>query len=521
VTAGAHREVELKLLVPPEDVERLRRHPRLRALSEGRPVTRALESRYFDTPSLDLARAGAALRLRRVGRLTIQTVKLRGSGQAGLFSRGEWECPVAGTQPDLSLVPDTELRARLARAVDGRPLAPIVVTSVRRTERRLRIGAQEIALALDVGEVRAGGKALPICELELELLQGEPATLYALALGLHESIPLRPALEDKARRGFAQLLGEGPTPERAQRPALESDASFDDALAAVFASCLDQILANEAAASAGVDPEGVHQMRVGIRRLRSALALLHAVSPAAPLERLREDLRWLAAELGGARDLDVFCDDILGPVVRARPDDPALKRLAEVAREVRQEQYDALRRALASRRYTHLALDLGRWLATRGWRDQALTPESARLFAPAREVAADLLARRYRKVRRAGRRLEQRSPEEKHALRIQLKKLRYAAEFFGGLFAEPHSGKMVKRLARLQDVLGHLNDQATADRLLDVVLERLGAEAGAGHQRSAGLVAGWTGRAAWEQLEALDRRWKRLLAVAPFWTVAG
>jgi triphosphatase len=331
MSAAAHREVELKLLVPPREVERLRRHPRLLALSEGRAVTRALESRYFDTPSLDLARAGVALRLRRVGRLTIQTVKVRESGQAGLFSRGEWESPVAGAEPDISLVPDTELRARLARAVEGRPLAPVVVTSVRRTERRLRVGAQEILMALDVGEVRAGERAVPICELELELVQGEPATLYALALGLHESIPLRPALQDKARRGFDLLLGEGPVPERARRPLLEAGSRFDDAVAAIFASCLDQILGNEEAAAAGADPEGVHQMRVGIRRLRSALALVRAVSPAAPLEHLRGELRWLAGELGGARDLDVFCDETLGPVVRSRPEDPTLKRLAEVA----------------------------------------------------------------------------------------------------------------------------------------------------------------------------------------------
>lgn len=521
MSTGSHREVELKLLVPPEAVERLRRHPHLRALSAERPVTRTLESVYYDTPSLDLARLGAALRLRRVGRLTIQTVKLRGDGQAGLFSRGEWESPVAGSEPDLSLVPDLELRARLARAVAGRPMAPVVVTSVRRTERTLRVGEEEIQMALDVGEVRAGQRTQPICELELELIRGEPATLYALALGLDESIPLRPALQDKARQGFALLLGEGPMPVRARPPVLERSARFEDALSAIFASCLDQILGSQEAASAGIDPEGVHQMRVGIRRLRSALGLLHAISPAVPLERLRQELRWLAAELGAARDMDVFCDETLGPVVRSRPEDPALKRLAEVARELRAERATRLREALASRRYGHLALDLGRWLATRAWRDQALTPESARLFAPAREVATELLVHRYRKVRRRGRHLARRSPDEKHALRIQVKKLRYAAEFFGSLFDEPQPSRMLKRLGRLQDVLGHLNDQATADRLLDELLDRLGPEAKASHHRAAGLVSGWTARTAWEVLEALDRHWTRFERAQPFWVEAG
>jgi inorganic triphosphatase YgiF len=515
--ADSPRETELKLLVAPGDLGPLRRHPRLRALAQGPPSTRRVLSTYFDTEDLDLLRAGFGLRLRRVGRATVQTLKARAAHQAGLFVRGEWEAPVRGRTPDLAAIPDAALREELARLVGPRPLAARLWTDVRRTRRVLRDEAFEILCDLDVGEVRTAAQSLPICELELELVRGEPAALFDLAIEIQETLALRPAIEDKAERGFALLGGEGLAARGAARPELTPESTLDDALAEIMAACTGQIALHEAAAREGEDPEGVHQMRVAVRRLRSALALFDGVIPDAQSADFEIELRWLADALGEARDLDVFLDETLAPLVAASPGDPALKRLREVARELRDERQSALRTALDSPRLPRLLLRLGRWTVARDWRAQDLSADSARLFAPARALAGELLARRRRKLRRLGARLEELSPAEKHRLRIQVKKLRYAAEFFAGLYPQPRTRRAIRRLARLQDVLGHLNDRATADTLLDRVLTRLGREARPEHHRAAGLVSGWTARGAEAQLGRLERRWASVEKSRPFW----
>lgn len=511
------QEIELKLEVDPETLPRLRRMGVFRREGVGRARTTTLHSVYFDTPELSLRREGVALRVRREGRGYVQTVKTADAGRAGLFSRGEWECPVPDAHPHLEAIPDAAVRARLARCVEGSELGPMVETTVRRTHRLVVRDQARIRCDLDVGEVRTPKSTARICELELELVEGDPRHLYELALELQVAVPLRPATVGKAERGFALLTGEAPAPLRARRPQLHPNDSLDAALAAIFQSGLEQLAGNETPAWLGVDPEGVHQLRVGVRRLRSAFSLLRAYLPPEHTDPLREELRWLGRALGPARDMDVFLEERLDPIVALYPTEPALKRLHESARELRARAYDDVRRALESPRYPALVLQLGAFVASRRWRDQPLSPESARLFGPARDVAGPLLARRRRKVMRLGRHLAQRSTEERHALRIVLKKLRYATEFFGGLYPDAHAERTHRRLGRLQDELGHLNDREVARLLLDRILTHLGAEAGAAQQRSAGFVEGWSAHIGSRVETRLLERWKRFARTQAFW----
>jgi inorganic triphosphatase YgiF len=511
------REIELKLELAPGDLPRLQRHPVVRQQALGRAATRLLRSVYFDTPELDLAGRGIALRVRRVGRSYVQTVKARGAGGAGLFERIELEAPVGGEHPDLERIPDLALRAQLQRELAGKTLEPVIETEIRRSHRRLAVGGSEVALDVDVGEIRTRRGNEPICEVELELERGEPAALYELALALHEDIPLRLAPRSKAERGYARLTGIRPAPRKARRLALSSDATLEDLLAEGMREALDHIVSNEVIAREAVDPEGVHQMRVGLRRLRSALALLRPMLPAEAVASFQTELRWLTSELGVARDLDVFLEETLEPLQQRFAQDGALKRLRDEARELRAESYGHLRAALDSPRYSHAMLLLGHWLARCGWREQPLSADSARLFVPAREVTGALLGQRERKVRHLGRHLRRRSAQEKHALRVRLKKLRYAAEFLAGVHPPGRADRYLRRLAELQDVLGHLNDGATAERLLGEVLEWIGPEATAEHHRAAGFVGGWTARGAEEALQQLGRHWKAFARTDPFW----
>jgi inorganic triphosphatase YgiF len=504
-------ERPLRLRVAREALPRLRRHPLLHALAHGRPSRRALRLTYFDTPDLDLGRVALALRLRRVGRHHVQTLERLGPARPTVATL---ESLVPGAAPDPERLPDPAERERVLEQIGGRPLVPAFEVELVRFHRTLREDANELAVDLEVGEIRSRAGSETVCELELASRSGDPGQPHQLALELLDSVALRPSTLGLAERGYAQLSGQPPAARRAERGLLPSESTLEQLLIAVVAGCLDHVASNEPAALAGIDPEGVHQMRVGLRRLRSALAFFGPVIPDTQRSQLRAELRWLAGELGPARDIDVFRGELLPPLLALRPHDAALARLGEAADAVRAERYARVREALAGTRYPRLVLGLGRWLARRAWRQQPTNERSAALFQPARPWAAALLERRHRKARKLGRRLADASPAERHRLRIRLKKLRYAAEFSRGLFSLKRADRYARRLADLQDALGRLNDAAIGERLLAELLARLGDEETV---RAAGYAGGWIAHAAHREAQDLTSHWERFEQVGRFW----
>jgi CHAD domain-containing protein len=301
-----------------------------------------------------------------------------------------------------------------------------------------------------------------------------------------------------------------------RRIVLAPDANAEAALEAVLGQCLGHFTANAACACEGSDPEGVHQMRIGARRARAALAVFQPLLPDRSARVLRSELRWLGRELGPARDLDVFTREVLPPIERSAGDDPAFKRLVEEAGSLRADCYAVVREVLSSPRYARLVLELGAWLHGRGWRNQPVSEASARLFAPARGFASELLTRRERRVRRFEKRVGE-SDEARHALRLELKKLRYAAEFFRDLFPERRPKRSLRRIARVQSALGRMNDVVTAHGILETLLARLGEERAPAHDRAAGFIEGWTTRLAAGDREDFEDASKRLRRTTPYW----
>jgi triphosphatase len=516
------REVELKLEVRPADLARLARHPRLLELAEGRPVRRTLRSVYFDTADLALWRSGLVLRVRADGRRRVVGVKTRGVVRGGLVMREERETPLAGGAEDprrvatsslFASIAEPRLRRAVERAAGGARLVPRVETRVRRSTLRLRLGTAAIELALDEGETRAGRQRLPIRELELELLSGPTRLLFDLALRLAADVELRPSSLGKAERGFARLLGEEAQPTRAEPVALEHDASVEAVLRTVFGECVRHLTANQLAAERGADPEGVHQMRVGARRLRSALRLFDEWLPAHTTQALSDELRWLGRELGRARDLDVFAGELLRPLAGSRPDDKGLAALLEAAEAARAGAYAAARAALSSRRYALLVLRLGRFAEGPPSRRGGL----AALRAPALPAVRRLLRHRAARLQALGERLDQLSPHELHRLRIRAKRLRYAIELVGALFGEKDSTRAARRLAELQDALGHLNDLTSAEALVAQLRERIGAGASPATVRAEGFVLGYAARSAAAGRAELAHAWQRAARLPPLW----
>src|SRR5262249_36158535 len=147
-------------------------------------------------------------------------------------------------------------------------------------------------------------------------------------------------------------------------------------------------------------PEGVHQMRIGVRRARAALALFEPLLPSDRVRFFRSELRWLRRELGAARDLHVFASGLLPTIAVPRTRYPAFARLRVEGAALRAQCYEDVRTCRTSRRYARLLLELGGWISARGWQEHASGDDSLRWLEPARGFAEAELERRHRKARR-------------------------------------------------------------------------------------------------------------------------
>jgi inorganic triphosphatase YgiF len=201
------REIELKLDVPARYLPRLTASSLLMGVTTSAHEPANLVSVYFDTDKLELHQRGLSLRVRRIGRRLVQTVKQENSGNAALFARGEWEHDVPTKQPDLDAVRDTALAPLLNEKL-RRGLKPVFETRVRRMDFQIQNGESEIELSIDKGKVEAGGKSSPLCEVELELKQGQAADLFKLAKTVAQKVPVQLAVNSKADRGYALLTAE-------------------------------------------------------------------------------------------------------------------------------------------------------------------------------------------------------------------------------------------------------------------------------------------------------------------------
>jgi inorganic triphosphatase YgiF len=464
------QEVELKLEVPPRTIEKLKR---MRSLWRGNGHARDkmrdkdLVSVYFDTAGHKLRKHGMSLRVRHIGDARVQTVKANRQSAAGLFQRHEWEAPIASDTPDLRAARHTALDGLTGKKL-AHALKPVFETRVHRTVLPLKRHGSRIELTLDQGQVRLGRKSAPINEVELELKRGRPADLFTLARDLTRRVPARFAVHSKADRGYA-LIGDEPVAAVPRRAiALDRRMSTGEAFHAIALGCLHHIAANEPAVRE-LDAEGVHQMRVGLRRLRAAITVFSDLLDDEETARLEGELKWLAGELGPARDLDVYVTGNIKPLQRSLPDKRGLDALQGDLDAQRADAFSRARHAVSSPRYRTLVLDTLGWIEAGPWTTSDDELIAARRRRNARDFARDELARRARKARKKARRIGGLDARGRHKLRIGIKKLRYAVDFFAALFDGRKPRKRLRRFERqletLQDSLGALNDIAVHQRL--------------------------------------------------------
>jgi triphosphatase len=307
------QEYELKLEAEPENALRIKDHPAV-AHAGSKPQTESLTSVYFDTEDLRLRDAGIFLRVRHIGDRYVQTIKVSKGGN--VFSRDEWEREINTPWPDLDLAREAA-RKQLPKRDFASSLKPVFETRVQRTTSKVDRNGSVIELALDRGEIDTGEKRFPLSELELELKEGHPRELFRLAHELSASVPLQLAARSKAERGYALVEDGEPNPvEKAGELDITATTRIEGSFKAIAKDCLRQLLVNRPAMLSG-NAEGLHQMRIGLRRLRTAISVFKDVVAGSDRERIKTELKWITAELGPARDLDVLkalgIASLLGP----------------------------------------------------------------------------------------------------------------------------------------------------------------------------------------------------------------
>lgn len=477
-------------------------------LTRGTVTRIRLRAKYFDTPDRLLAQSGMALRLRLEGRRWIQTLKIKGEHA---LSRLELNHPRPTPTLDLTVYQNTPAHEALMTA--QAQLSVSYETNIVRTLRRIRIPAGAVEVAFDLGDIVSGDLRLPVSEVEFELLSGRLDAVFLLGLKWQRQHGLILDLRSKAERGdrltaLARALctdtpaGTAPlnvddvsnrqaaaiasfwAPRPIGAVRLLTTDNTEKALINVTLECLEQIARNSAVL-AEVDtaricrastPEHVHQLRVGIRRLRSAWSLFEGLTDL-PSENARDQIRQHFAALGSARDDDVLRDTLL-PILKAAGQPPL-----EFERKV--DDQGQARTVVTGSDYQSWLIEMLGWAV--GVRPDT-TGQAETLAGQTTGKAAlkPLLRKRlfkwHGRVLRDGLQFERLPIEDKHALRKRAKRLRYGLQFAESLLPGSRLKNYRKSLSVIQEILGEMNDLYVARERFEGLKDQ---------QPSAWFAVGW------------------------------
>jgi len=510
-------EFELKFQVPAAQAAAVEAD-----VARGRSSRVRLQAHYFDTADGALARERIVLRVRREGPLWVQTAKAPG---ATLLERLEHEVPLdaAGDEappPDIARHRGTAVGRALAKALrqaghgaDGASLQPTYRMDVMRHARRMRSGDAMLELAFDQGTLVAGARERRICELEIELKEGDARSLLELARRWRKRHGLWLDTVPKSARGeqLAAGLAHG-TPTRARAPGWPRPVDGAGLFRAALAACSAQVFGNASEVAAGDDAgEAVHQLRVGIRRLRTLLRELDALNERVPEQAWDDALATAFRALGAQRDRELLRTDWQPRIEAAGgpplhwPADPAQPGPTELVRSAAFQGLllDLVEASLAP---PADATDAAATSDDDGDEQHDDRPAAARGKALRRLVGARL-ERLHRQLLRAGQRFDRLDAAGRHRARKRLKRLRYLAELTAGLFGEKAVARYLQRLTPAQEALGHEHDAGVAAQ----------AYRSAQPPDAGGFALGWLAAQAPEQIAACRKALRKIDGAARYW----
>lgn len=497
-------EFELKLEIPPARLVSVEA-----ALRRGMTRTQRLRARYFDTADGALAAQGVVLRLRKEGRHWVQTAKAPGSRPLERLEHNVALGSQTAPLPDLSRHDGTPVGEHIRQALKRQPdtaaldLTLVYQTDMVRLTRTVRARGALVELALDQGHITAGDRTLPVRELELELKQGPATGAVALATTWCLRHGLWLSSVSKSLKGQRLALGQDfGAAVGAEAPRFPRHACGREVAAAVVAACLDQVLANTSDVAAGCSAEeNIHQLRVGLRRLRTALQELEALAGGwgDQGEAWKAALASVFRELGQHRDRDYLLGKLQGQIEAAGgpPLDwqETLGALPSTAESVRAPAFQQALLGLIG--FVHAAPGEG-----------ASAPNDTPDTSP-KKFLRKRLAKLHKQVLVQGGQFTALPEAEQHALRKRAKRLRYLAEFAQPLFAKRKAAAYLAALKPLQDALGIYHDEVAALQVWQAL---------SGHDPRALFGAGWLSARREVHVQACQQACDLLARQAkPFW----
>lgn len=494
--AAGPADLTLEFVLPPEAAGRFGRLAAVSCWRSGRARSVQGDRIWFDTPDGGLAARGLVVEAPARGPRRL--VRTR-PGPAGPWHPGQ-PAPV---------LRELDADGEPAEA-DGSGLAAIAAFAGREHGYRLVTPGGAVQARLLAGELRSVAAQRSAARLALV---GPPSAVLAVARALAADLAILPPCAALAAEGRALATGVPARPFRQGAPDTSAATTTEDAFCHAVGHLLEVVRQCSARIAPDATPEPVHQTRVALRRLRSVFRVFRRATDCAALRALDARLREVLAVLGPARDWDVFLGGIAAEVAAAVPGDRRIDGLLRAAAKEREAAYAAVAQMLDGAAWRVLLLDGLEVLLTRPWRDGAEEQRRDMLDAPATAFGRDILDRRWTRLRRDGSDFASLSAEELHELRLDGKRLRYAAELFAPLFGAKSGRRFLRRLAALQDELGLANDAAVARGLT----ARLAKPGDAGRAWATGVVDGWSAarvaadrgaaRKAWDRLQGRDRFW--------------
>jgi triphosphatase len=475
--------MELELSLDPHDAARLPRLALLVPLKNGNARSKPVRIVWHDSPDHGLANEGLALAeqrpLWRLERLPC--------------GNGSWS-PGAVTPP-LAAARD---RAALGHAIPD-PLVAIAAFEGRSRTISLACERGPVVLTLLGGIVRSVASEQRVSRVRLEgVAPAVQGLATALAAETHVAVPYATL----SAEALAVAAGV-PVPEPDGIPDLLPGLSVAAAFAHVVGHLTAVILHFAPAAMErrdGIEP--VHQMRVAVRRLRSAIKVFRGAVHPDLVDDVDRDLKAFAAKLAPTRDWDVFVTETCAAVALAFPEEKRLQRLMTAAERRRRACHEQLSAFLASAEFRRLGIELA-CMAHQEEYEPAVALD---------EFAARTLNKRLKRLLRSEHDIGSLEPAALHAIRLRAKQLRYAAEIFAPLRAGKPAQRYIRRLGQLQDRLGALNDASVAASLLG----ELGN--GGGHSFATGLVLGFIGARSQRRRDRIGKTWRKFRNATPFWS---
>lgn len=482
--------MELFVRLDPAHLPRLRSQAILKSCRLGRGKTSLEHGVVFDSADFALQRRGITVTIVRQGSRFVEIV------QRGDAAPSHQEVASQHTPPPLPELPSAALQ-------------PVFSYRLNRNVAPLGGNLWRAEMTIDQVEIETGDRRENYCRIGFRLIEGKGAPLAALLQALADRVTLRLTADQRWSVAFDLLRDRPPAPVKAKLAALPAEAGNGAALRAIARAGLAHLLANNDCLVASGDAEAIHQMRVALRRLRSAMSLFKGMLNDPQSQSLRAELRWMQQLLGAARDGDVLLAEILQPLDQLYQFTPGYAGLRRHIEQMREGDREAMLAELMAPRFGQSLLRLACWLEQVG-HGHPMADE------PVRTLALATLGRRYRRVRKQMAQFNTLDETGRHACRIQIKKLRYTIDFFGGLLSDRRAGRFVAQLAAVQDSLGRLNDIATARKLLLQIAQH---SADRDIAWAAGLVAGWHQHRMLELLNQVWDGWHEVEKSPQFWKI--